>query len=492
MAKEPEKQDMNKVAKNATWIIACKIVQSVLALVINMFTARYLGPSNYGLITYAASLVAFVVPLMQLGLSSIMVQELVNSPEEEGKILGTSITLSVVSSFACIAGVTAFAAIANRGEPVTIIVCLLYSLNLIFQALEMIRYWFQARLISKYTSIISLVAYVIVSGYKLFLLITAKNVFWFAVSNAFDFAIIAFGSLIVYGRKGGARFSFSWELAKRMLSKSRHYIVSGMMVTIFAQTDKIMLKLMLDETQTGYYGAAVECAGVTAFVFAAIIDSFRPSIFEAIKKNEETFEHRLKMLYSIVIYLSLAQSVAMTVFAKLVVRILYGAEYAPASGALMVVVWYTTFSYLGSVRNIWILAKDKQRYLWIINLLGAVANVILNASLIPFIGIYGAAIASLATQFFTNVIVGYILRPIRPNNRIMIDALNPKYLVEAAKRISSRGAKKADEELTAVPENQEGEDIAVNVDEGTGDGTAPDTTGTNEASTDETGEENNG
>ena len=97
---------------------------------------------------------------MQLGLSSIMVQELVNSPEEEGKILGTSITLSVVSSFACIAGVTAFAAIANRGEPVTIIVCLLYSLNLIFQALEMIRYWFQARLISKYTSIISLVAYV--------------------------------------------------------------------------------------------------------------------------------------------------------------------------------------------------------------------------------------------------------------------------------------------------------------------------------------------
>ena len=74
----------------------------------------------------------------------------------------------------------------------------------------------------------------------------------------------------------------------------------------------------------------------------------------------------------------------------------------------------------------------------------------------------------------------------------MIDALNPKYLVEAAKRISSRGAKKADEELTAVPENQEGEDIAVNVDEGTGDGTAPDTTGTNEASTDETGEENNG
>ena len=72
---------MNKVAKNATWIIGCRIVQSVLALIINMLTARYLGPSNYGLITYASSIVAFVVPIMNLGLSNILVQEIVNNPE---------------------------------------------------------------------------------------------------------------------------------------------------------------------------------------------------------------------------------------------------------------------------------------------------------------------------------------------------------------------------------------------------------------------------
>ena len=448
---------MNRVAKNATWIIACKIVQAILALVINMFTARYLGPANYGLITYAASLVAFVVPLMQLGLSSILVQELVNKPEEEGKILGTSIVLSVVTSFACVIGVTSFAAIANRGETTTIIVCLLYSFNLIFQALEMIRFWFQAKLISKYTSIISLIAYLVVSGYKLFLLITAKSVYWFAVSHAFDFAIIALGSFIVYRKKNGGRLAFSWSVAKRMLSKSRHYIVSGMMVTIFAQTDKIMLKLMLDETQTGYYGAAVESAAFTAFVFSAIIDSFRPSIFEAIKENEESFEHRLKMLYSIVIYLSLAQSVAMTVLAKLVIRILYGVKYAPASGILMIVVWYTTFSYLGSVRNIWILAKDKQRYLWIINLIGAATNVVLNALLIPVIGTYGAAVASLATQFFTNVVVGWILRPILPNNRILVESLNPRYLIEAAKRITSRDKIAINKNESVAPEDGNGE-----------------------------------
>lgn len=426
---------MNKVAKNATWIIACRIVQSVFALVINMLTARFLGPSNFGLITYAASLVAFVVPIMNLGLSNILVQEIVNNPDREGKTLGTSMFLCLLSSFACIIGVTSFAIIANHDEPVTILVCLLYSLNLIFQALELIRYWFQAKYLSKYTSIVSLCAYLIVSAYKVFLLVSAKNVYWFAISNAFDYAIIAICCIVLYHKLDGQKLGFSWKLGKQLFSRSKHYILSGMMVTIFAQTDKIMIKLMIDEAATGYYGAAVATAGLTSFVFTAIIDSFRPFIFEGQKISNSVFEHRLTLLYSIVIYVSLLQSILMTTLSWVIIQILYGAAYTPSSRPLQIVVWYTTFSYIGAVRDIWILAQNKQHLLWKINLSGAIANILINAILIPIIGIYGAAVASLLTQFFTNVVIGYIIKDIRPNNTLMIMGLNPRLLKEAIKKI---------------------------------------------------------
>ena len=160
---------MNKVASNAIWIIAGRVIQALLALVINMLTARYLGPSNFGLITYASSLVAFVVPIMELGFSNVLVKEIVNKPDEEGKILGTSIFFSVCSAFFCIAGVTAFAYFANPNEPTTILVCLLYSVILVFQAADHIRYWFQAKLLSKYTAIINLLAYLSISAYKVYL-----------------------------------------------------------------------------------------------------------------------------------------------------------------------------------------------------------------------------------------------------------------------------------------------------------------------------------
>lgn len=429
---------MNKVAKNAAWIIACRVVQAVFALLINMLTARYLGPSNYGVITYAASLVAFVVPVMQLGFSNTLVQELINKPEEEGKTVGTAMCFSLVSSLFCILGVVAFSFIANPDEPGTILVCLLYSLLLIFQALELAQYWFQAKYLSRYTSVVSLCAYLIVSAYKIYLLISKKSIYWFALSNAFDYALISLGILIIYRKLKGQRLSFSFTRGREMLRRSKYYIVSNMMVTVFAQTDKIMLKLMEGKEATGYYGAAVACAGLSSFVFTAIIDSFRPSVFEGKKLGEPAFQSRLVTLYSIIIYLSLAQSVVMTLLAKYIIQILYGADYMSAAGALQIVVWYTTFSYCGSVRNIWILANDLQHYLWKINLSGALANVILNAILIPLIGIRGAALASLLTQFFTNVIVGYLIRPITPNNRLMLEGLNIRYVIRAGKSVLKR------------------------------------------------------
>ena len=142
-----------KVIENAGWIIGCKIVKAILSLLVTMLTARYLGVSNYGLINYAAGLVAFASPLMQLGLDSVAVYELVNKKDSQGKTLGTIITLCAFSSLLCILGVVTFAAIANQGETETIIVCGLYSTLLIFQAMEMIQYWFHAHLLAKYSSI---------------------------------------------------------------------------------------------------------------------------------------------------------------------------------------------------------------------------------------------------------------------------------------------------------------------------------------------------
>ena len=433
----------SKVARNASWIIGCKLVQSILGFVLNMLTARFLGKSSFGDISYAMAVVSFVVPLMRLGFGNIMVQEIVQNPEREGKAMGTGVFLNLVSAFACIAGVTAFAFVANPGETETVIICALYGIKLIFEATDLMSYWYQAKLMAKYSSVISLIVHFVVLGYKIYILATSKNVYWFAVTSALEYLLCSVGMYTIYHFKKTQKLSISLKLGKELFNKGKHYILSSMMVMIFAETDKIMLKGLIDSSATALYSTATILAGATGFFFAAIIDSFRPWIFEVQKTNEELFKERLKMLYSFIIYISLLQSIVMTIFAKPIVLLTYGEQYAESVGALQIVVWYTTFSYLGSVRNIWILANNKQKYLWVINLFGAGANVILNVTLIPFMGIYGAAIASLVTQIFTNVIVGYILKPIRPNNAIMVSSLNPSCCIEAFRKLLKKEPKES-------------------------------------------------
>ncbi len=423
------------VFQNAKWIVACRIAQSVIQLVIGMISARYLGPSNYGLINYAASIVAFALPVMRLGFNSTLVHDFVEAPNREGKILGTALTLNVLSSLFCILGVSGVVSVLNAGDKTTILVCILYSFSLVFSALEMIQYWFQYKLKSKYSSIVMLLAYVLVSLYKIFLLITGKSVYWFALVNCFDYAIISISLLIIYFKIGKTKLSFSFSVAKAMLSKSKHYMLSGIMVVAFQTTDHVMLLNMINKKENGYYTAAITAAGVVQFVYTAIIDSYRPLILSNKKENNADYNKNISSLYSIIIYLSLAQSLAFFVFAKPIITVLYGSSYMPSVSVIRVLVWYLAFSYMGMVRNVWILAEQKQKYLWIINLSGAVFNVVINSILIPFYGAVGAAVASLATQIFINFILGFIMKPIRQNNKLLLIGLNPKFAYHNFKKM---------------------------------------------------------
>lgn len=420
----------NKVFRNAKWIIACKIVQSLVQLIVGMLSARYLGPANYGLLNYAASIVAFAVPVMQLGLYYTLVQEYVHTPEREGQIVGTSLIMNLVAAAACVVGVTGFVMIANWGEESTILVCALYSVSMLCQAVEMLQYWFQAKLMSKYSSLAILCSYVVVSAYKIYLLASEKSVCWFALSYTVEYGVTGLLLLVAYRKKGTQRLCVSYKLAKEMFSRSKYYILASLMVVAYGRIGSVLLTLMCSDADNGFYATALTCTSITGFVFTAVIDTARPVVLESRQQSKEMFEKNVSRTYAITTFLSLAQSVFFTIFAPLIIKVLYGEAYTPAVPVLQILIWNTAFSYMGYVRNIWILGEEKHNVLWLINLSGAVFNVLVNVALIPMWGACGAAVAAVLTQIFTNFVMGFILRDIRPNNRLIIRGLNPKLLVE--------------------------------------------------------------
>lgn len=413
----------NKEINNASWMILGRIVQMILSFLVSIVTARFLGPSNYGIINYASAYVAFFTSLCTLGLDSILVKELIENPREQGVAIGTAIFMRGISSTISIALVVMIVSAVDYGETETIIVAALCAIALIFQSVDTISFWFQSKYESKINTVATLIAYSVTSLYKIVLLVMKKNIRWFAFATSIDAICCAIMLLISYKKYNGPRLSVSVAKGKNLLSQSYHYILSGMMVAIYGQTDKIMLKQMLDEKSVGYYSLAFSVNSMWVFVLSAVISSLAPTIIRLYNNGEtEQFERKNRQLYALVIYISIFVAILFVLFGRLAVSIVYGEAYAPAGTTLKIIAWYTIFSYLGVARNPWIVCTNNQKYLKYMYLSAAIINIVLNACLIPIFGTSGAALASLITQICTSLILPALIKDMRPNTKLIVEA----------------------------------------------------------------------
>lgn len=424
----------NRIVKNASWLITGRIIQMVLSFVIGLLIARYLGPSNYGLINYAAAYVTFFSMLCTLGINSVIVKVLIDHPEQEGETLGTTIILRLISSMLSVLAIVGIVCFFDRSEPITIIVVVLYSIGLIFQVFDTLNYWFQSKLLSKYYALATLIAYCIVSLYKVILLVFGMSVYWFAVSNSVDFAIVAAVLFIFYQKCKGPKFSFSLSKAKELLSLSYSYILSGLIVSVYTATDKIMIKQMTDESIVGYYALAATISTTWTFILSAIIDSMKPSIIEYYNTDKEKYYLMNKRLYAIVFYVSLGMSIVICLIAPYFIKIVYGEAYLPSVTPLRIVVWYVAFSYLGVARDVWVVCENNQKLLKYLYIGSAMLNIVLNMILIPILGASGAAIASLLTQISTIFGFPMLFKKYRPNVKLIFEAITLKGILPTKKK----------------------------------------------------------
>ena len=311
----------SKVTRNASWIIAGRVYHMLLAFFVGLLTARYLGPSNFGLINYAATYTSFFASFCTLGINSVIVKNFVDHPDEEGETVGSAIVLRTVSSVLSVLMMVCITLLADKGETTTHVVVFLCGIGVVFQVMDTLDYWFQSKLESKYSAFATVISYTVVSAYKVWLLATGKSVEWFAISTSIDYMVVAVVLLVMYKKHNGPQFKCSVRKAKELFFSSYHFILAGLMVSIYGSTDKFMLKQMLNESEVGFYSTAVSLCNTWVFLLTAIIDSLYPVILQSFE-NKKLFERKNKQLYAIVFYVSVGVSLLFSLLASPIVSIL--------------------------------------------------------------------------------------------------------------------------------------------------------------------------
>ena len=410
--------------KNTSWILVGQVIKLVISFFVGILTVRYLGPDNYGIINYVRSYVAFFTAIVGLGLNGVIIYEFVNNKDKDGEILGTAILLRFIVGLISTVFLYLTVLVVDKGDPITMIVTALQCIQLPFLCLDTINYWYQYQLKSKYSVIAQTSAYIVVSLYKVVLLITGKGVSWFAFATSLDIVILGLFYFVFWKKQHQNSLKWDSAVAKRILRSSLPFILANVMVVIYGQVDKIMIKHMIgSDSEVGLYSAAIAICSYIGFIPMAILDSARPLIVEAKNESEKKYNVRFKQLVAGIIWICFFYSLFITLFSSIIIKLLYGEAYLNANNCLKIAVWYTAFSYLGSARSFWLICEKKNRYVFVFSSLGAICNVILNIVMIPIWGKDGAALATLVTQILSNFLFPAIFNETRQYSHIVIEAM---------------------------------------------------------------------
>lgn len=417
-----EKIRKNRFVGNTNWLIFQNIYSMGLSLVVGALSARYLGPGNYGLIGYGTSLVNLFTSISQLGLDSILMNEMVTHPEQKGRIMGTALCMRIAASFVSFCCVLVLVAVIEPGNYILWIITALQSFAIMCRVYELFNEWFLSELKSKYYVIANICGQTVVGVWKIVLLMLGASVLWFGASTTVQALVCGGIVLVLFMGSKDFKLGFSMQIARQLFDKSKHYVLAGLAIALYTQMDKVMLGKMMGETEVGYYTAAMTIAMLWEFIPTAIINSSRVIILEKKMHDEEGYQEKLKLLLFAISGMGIVVGIGVQIFGKLAVYILYGSEYMSAVLILKLLIWSTTFAMIGVARNIWSVAEDKNRYSKNYTICGGIFNLAFNALTIPIWGMTGAAIGTLLAQIVVALISPLFWKDTRPFVRLYLES----------------------------------------------------------------------
>lgn len=394
-----------RYAGNTTWLLIEKVLRLTAGMFVGIWVARYLGPEYFGSLSYAQSVVFLFSAIATLGLDAVVVRELVKGTHDIRSLLGTACLLKLAGALVMIFIVTSVAFLTTEGN--TRLMIMLIAFSWVFQCANVIDFYCQAKVLSKYVAWINTACLAISSLVKVYLILSDASVVAFAATFLLDAFILAFGLIFffsVYDRGNRLPWSLDIGIAKVLLKESWPLMLSGVVVSLYMQIDQIMIKEMLTEEAVGHYAAAVRLSEAWYFIPTVIAGSLFPAILNARNQGQEFYHLRLQRFYTLMTWLALAIALPVTFLSDWIIETLYGSSYSSSASVLEIHIWSGVFVFLTVSSGKYLVAENMANKVFVRNCIGAVANVILNFIFIPYWGIEAAA----ATTLISWALSGYL------------------------------------------------------------------------------------
>ncbi|EMN14310.1 flippase [Leptospira borgpetersenii] len=407
--------NLKDILYNSGWLFFDKIFRMGMGMFLGVWIARYLGPDSYGKLNYVIAYIVLIGSFTNLGLDGVVVRELIKEKAHKEEILSTSFLLQLIAGMIAFAVAILFIPLLRPDELDLFWMVFLVGLTLIFRAVGVVRYWYEAQVLSKYFVWLDNGLFFVFSGVRILLILNGLGIFPFIWTALIESSISLFGYYLLYKYHNGSLsvLHANWRRARTLLRDSWMLLLSGLAVIVYMRIDQIMIGQMMGDEAVGIYTAAVKISEVWYFIPMAVASSIFPAILKAKEFSQELYLERLGLLHSFMFLLALMIAIPMTFLSDPIIRLFFGEKFSEAGNVLAIHIWAGIFVFLGVASSRYYLTENLPKGELYKSISGCMTNIILNYFLIPLYGIKGAAIATVISQFIASTLFNLLFKRTR-------------------------------------------------------------------------------
>lgn len=413
---------VQQVVHNSSWLLLDRLLRLGLGLLFNVWLARYLGPSQYGLFNYATAFVTLFSVFVTLGLDAVVVRDLGRAPEQRDIILGSVLALRFLGALLSVALVIGVIAYTQAGDWQLLSLVIIIALGNLFQIFDTIDLWFQAQMQARLTVYAKSAAFLLLIAIKLLLIKLNAPLAAFAWASAAELALGAAGLLLIYRQQ---RTSFwQWQIRAtamwQLLSASWPLLLNSLAILVQARIDQVLLGNLISTAEVGQYAVALRLVEVLGLFSVVVQTSVAPLVTRAKKQGETEYYHLLLNVYRLMFLLFILTALPLCLVSKWLVVGLFGSQYA-AAGALLP--WFAPrifFTNFGVAKQLFIVNDNLLRFSLITTAIGATLNVVLNYLLIPRYAAWGALAAMTLSSLVNLFCLDMFYAEARGNLHVMV------------------------------------------------------------------------
>ncbi|MFM2482036.1 flippase [Celerinatantimonas sp. YJH-8] len=386
---------------NTSWMMVEQILRIISGLFIGVWVARYLGPEEFGLLSYAIAFSAIFGGIAKLGLDSIIVREIVNKPHMKEAYLGTAFWLKLTGAIGVICLIVAILPFLENNTYTNVLI-LIVSTSYLLQCFEVVDFYFQSQVRIKLVSICKIIQLLLSSVIKIYLIKSHSSLILFVSVVVFDsFSLaICYACAYIWSEKINFYKRFDFSIARSLINDSWPLILSAMVVMMYMRIDQIIINKILNSYQLGLYSGAIRLIEILYIPASITIKSLSPYFLRKNINNEYFAYAVLSQIIFIIGVVLAAISVCCSHFFYLKI---FGISYVKSSEYFNWLTISLLFFYLSVPFSSYFVKYGLLKFQLFITVVSLIINIVLDLFLIPKYGVKGAIFSTIIARACTSL-----------------------------------------------------------------------------------------